>query len=145
MASVGATTCCVFLLRAMAAGILLGLAACSTVPSYGNTPQALTVRLLADGSKQFTYRLGRVVKRPKGRLEQAPRHLPDRRDYERLQRRTAYVVAATGYCRRGYMELDFRLNRRQQWLRGECKEGATEADIEIFGDQKNVSLEALEE
>jgi hypothetical protein len=145
MASVGTATYCVFFLRALAAVVMLGLVACSTVPTYGNTPQSLSVRLLANGSKQFTYRLGRVVKRSRRRLEQAPRQLPDRRDYERLQRRAAYVVAATGYCRRGYMELDFRLNMRQQWLRGECKESATEADIDTFGGRKNVSLEALEE
>ncbi|WP_049723476.1 hypothetical protein [Gilvimarinus polysaccharolyticus] len=125
--------------------LLAGLVGCSSVPSYGNTPQSLTVHISPNNSKQFTYLLGRATELSARALVQAPRYVPDRRDYEKLQRRTAYVVAATGYCRDGYMELDFRLNMQQQWLRGECKESATEVDIKTFGDQTQVPLNTLTE
>ncbi len=124
---------------------LAALGGCSSVPSYGEVPQSLTIHILANSSKQFTYRLGQAAEMSPRALVQSPRYVPDRRDYEKLQRRTAYVVAATGYCRTGYMELDFRLNMQQQWLRGECKESASEADIKHFANQSRVSLDSLAE
>ena len=124
---------------------LAGLAGCSSVPSYGTMPQVLSIQVLPNQSKQFMYRVGQAAQIASGTLVRAPRYVPDRRDYEKLQRRTAYVVAATGYCRNGYMELDFRLNMQQQWLRGECKESATESDIAAFADRASLPLDNLEE
>ena len=62
--------------------------------------------------------------------------------YERLQENTAYVVARAGYCREGFFELDKRISRYEMWVRGECKESATEADREFFGATKALTPSA---
>ena len=119
---------------------------CSSTPSYGDAPESLTVRILPNASKQFIYRVGLSAERDrKADIRHIPRRAPDKRDYEKLQRRAGYVVAASGYCRNGYLELDFRLSNYVQWLRGECREGATAADMQAFGDKTELPLDNLEE
>ncbi|MDH4274727.1 MAG: hypothetical protein OEW08_06795 [Gammaproteobacteria bacterium] len=41
-------------------------------------------------------------------------------------------LAETGYCRRGYLELDNFFDRSRSQIRGECKDGATQEDREKF-------------
>lgn len=138
--------CCrAALLWLWAALLAVALLGCSSAPSYGGGAQSLSITILPNHSKQFVYRLSGAAQQSPGSLAQAPRYMPDRRDYNKLQRRAAYVVSATGYCREGYMELDFRLNMQQQWLRGECKESATDADIKTYAEQTQLSLDALGE
>ena len=62
-----------------------------------------------------------------------------RTTYERLQENTAYVVAQAGYCREGFFELDRRVSRYQLWIRGECKEAASQADQQRFGTRKTLT------
>ncbi len=122
------------------------VAGCSSTPSYGDAPESLTVRILPNASKQFIYRVGLSAERDrKADIRHIPRSAPDKRDYEKLQRRAGFVVAASGYCRDGYLELDFRLSNYVQWLRGECREGASAADMQAFGDKTELPLDNLEE
>ena len=127
----------------------MSLTGCASLNDYGSTPQSLDIRILPNTSKQFIYRIGRDGADPGPRISPEGRQpqprMPGRRDYEKLQARTGYVVAATGYCREGYLELDFRLSAALQWVRGECREGATDADIERFGSAGDVALDQLAE
>lgn len=119
--------------------------ACSGVPSYGSAPESLTIQILPDTSKQFVYRVGMA---PEVEARLGPRARPARplgeRDYRKLQARTAYVVSQTGYCREGYFELDYRLSHSVQWIRGECREGASSEDRQAFAGLTSLPLEALE-
>jgi hypothetical protein len=46
-------------------------------------------------------------------------------------------LAETGYCREGYIVLGRRLDRGRSFIRGECKEGATEDDRKEFPSSGN--------
>src|SRR5690554_6764939 len=92
-------------------GLCLLVAACSSSHRYEGLNQRLEFRILDNASKQFVYR---VTRRTYGDIPHpgGPRvrlSVPDEHDYRRLQNRTASVVAEAGYCREGYLELDFRL------------------------------------
>lgn len=54
--------------------------------------------------------------------------------YERLLRNATYVVERSGYCREGFLALDHSMSRYHLWVKGECKEGATDADRKKFGE-----------
>lgn len=125
----------------------LCLSACSTA-SYRGMSETLSFRIMDNHSKQFIYRIERpqpaVGPRPEvprgAQVRDRPKTAPNEYDYRRLQSKTADVVARVGYCREGYLELDFRLARHVQWIRGECREGASDADIERFGRQGDIPL-----
>lgn len=130
----------------LALSLALLLSACSSVPNYGSIPESLSIDVLPNTTKQFVYRVGL----PAAAEAKMPSHVPagrppGKRDYRKLQNRTAFVVAATGYCRSGYIQLDFRLSNQVQWIRGECREAASEVDIEAFGEKKQLSLKNLSE
>ncbi|MDO3387428.1 hypothetical protein QWI17_16420 [Gilvimarinus sp. SDUM040013] len=133
-------------LWALALLAVLQLPACSSTPSYGSAPESLAIRILPNTSKQFTYRVG-LPPELEARMDPRarPGRPPGKRDYRKLQRRTAYVVAQTGYCRTGYFELDFRLSNQVQWIRGECREGANTEDMTVFADKPSLSLDQLED
>ncbi|UTF61699.1 hypothetical protein [Gilvimarinus sp. DA14] len=122
------------------------LAGCSSTPSYGDLPETLSVRILPNSSKQFIYRVGLSPEMDrKANIRRGPTRAPDKRDYKKLKARTGYVVAATGYCRDGFLELDFRLSNYVQWLRGECREGASADDMQAYGDITSLPLDNLPE
>ncbi|MEN8205481.1 MAG: hypothetical protein ABFS24_05660 [Pseudomonadota bacterium] len=54
--------------------------------------------------------------------------------YQKLDAR----LAETGYCREGYIVLGSSIGRGRSFIRGECKEGATEDDREKFANSDNV-------
>ncbi|HEX7762215.1 MAG TPA: hypothetical protein VF433_01185, partial [Cellvibrio sp.] len=54
---------------------------------------------------------------------------------------TAYVVEHSGYCRDGFFELDRSISRFHLWVRGECKDGATDADRKAFGSKQTLTAE----
>ena len=139
----------------LAALLILG---CSTNNgrSYVDTKMAetLEVEILPNTSKMFTYRL----RWPEA---QVPSHIkvargdnkPDRsfarggvdmgRDtYDRLITNTTYVVERAGYCREGFFELDRSISRYHLWVRGECKDAATEADQQKFGAKQILTPES---
>lgn len=51
-----------------------------------------------------------------------------------LRARVEMKLAENGYCREGYLELDAALAITQTFIRGECREAATERDIQRFSD-----------
>ncbi len=122
----------------------LCLGACSNASHYEGQNQSLEFRILDNGSKQFVYRTTRraygETPRPETGMPRVRSPIPDERDYRRLQNRTANVVAEVGYCREGYLELDFRLAMNVQWIRGECRESASSSDREHFGRQGEIPL-----
>lgn len=109
--------------------------------------ETLETEILPNTSKMFVYRLKwpadaipNHVRIERGHSVREPRSEGgievNRYTAERLQENAAYVVEKTGYCRAGYIELDRSMSRYHLWLKGECKEGATEADMERFGEAK---------
>ncbi|WP_020209898.1 hypothetical protein [Gilvimarinus chinensis] len=122
------------------------LSGCSSTPSYGNLPETLSVRILPNASKQFIYRVGLTPEMDrKANIRRGPSRPPGERDYEKLKARAGFVVAATGYCRDGFLKLDYRLSNYVQWLRGECRDGASAEDMQAFGDKTSLPLNNLPE
>lgn len=127
----------------------------TTGRSYVDTEmvETLEVEILPNTSKMFTYRL----RWPEDHI---PNHIrvdrgsgnPGREfrrggvdvgrgTYERLQENTAYVVKHAGYCRDGFFELDRSISRYHLWIRGECKDGATTEDQQVFGAKQVLGAE----
>jgi len=52
--------------------------------------------------------------------------------YEKLESK----LSETGYCRDGYIELDFYRSRGQSQIKGECNEDATDLDRKTFAVNK---------
>ncbi|WP_331346189.1 hypothetical protein [Cellvibrio sp. UBA7661] len=107
--------------------------------------ETLEVEILPNASKMFTYRLRWPEKHIPSHIQIARNgNNPERGfaqggvdvgrgTYERLLANTAYVVEHSGYCRDGFFELDRSISRYHLWVRGECKDSATEADRQSFG------------
>lgn len=135
---------------------LLSLNGCGTAGrSYVDTEMAetLEVEILPNTSKMFTYRL-------RWPEEHIPSHIQiarsggspgkefarggidvGRSTYDRLLENTAYVVEHSGYCREGFFELDRSISRYHLWVRGECKDSASEADQQAFGTKQTLTRE----
>ena len=132
------------------------LAGCSTAGrSYVESEMAetLEVELLPNASKMFTYRLrwpeehipshiqvARNGNSPGREFAQGGVNL-GRDTYDRLLVNTAYVVEQAGYCREGFFELDRSISRYHLWVRGECKDSATDADQQAFGSKQTLTPE----
>lgn len=136
------------------AALIISLGACSSSGrSYtsGKMTETLETEILPNASKMFVYRLRwpeeaipehiRVARstRSEAAYEQ---HGVDvnRNSYERLQANTGYVVEQMGYCREGFLELDSSVSRYHLWMKGECRESATSADRQRFGEQKTLPV-----
>lgn len=140
------------LLRVFALAMVALLAAgCSMGGRYhGALDESLEIDLRDNGSKLFVYRLERLDALDPGRLRvdrgrkrptrEESMEPPGRRAYRHLRKDTERVLNATGYCREGYLELDRRLSTQVLWIKGECRETATQADRERFGDRQELSL-----
>jgi hypothetical protein len=129
--------------------LALACAACSTADRhFTQMEESLAITIMPDSSKQFIYRLNLPAGAPPDplvvpRRTDGPSHRPaqpDRRAYQRLRENVDLALARTGYCRAGYLELDRRLATHTLWLRGECREGATDEDMENFGGRDTLPL-----
>lgn len=132
-------------------------AGCGLSPVHrASLQESLDIRVLPNTSKLFTYRL--VVpesqRRPRvrpydsvrdAREDRRPREPLGEGAYRELRARAQEVVRQTGYCRDGVLELDYRLSREEMWFRGECREAASEADMERFGEQSELAISETEE
>ena len=139
----------------LAIGLSLLVGCSSTGRSYVKSEmnETLEVEILPNESKMFTYRL-------RWPEDQIPNHIrvsrdgsDARRDFyeggvnvgrntrQRLLENTEFVVKHAGYCRDGFFELDRSITRYHLWVRGECKESATPADKEAFGDKQVLGAE----
>jgi hypothetical protein len=110
--------------------------------------ETLEVEILPNTSKMFVYRL----RWPDEYIPNQVRVINHRNDNtglpvqggvdigrstpERLLENATWVVQQSGYCRDGFLELDRSISRYHLWLKGECKEGASEADQKRFGPRK---------
>lgn len=124
--------------------------ACSMTSSISGGQRTLSITLMPDGSKQFVHQIAfrrdtrndaRIMNSTMSR-ERTSRRTPSERDYKALQKNTGEVVALAGYCRQGYLELDYRLSINVFWLRGECREAASAADIKHFNGKTLIPLTA---
>ena len=128
----------------LAAGLL---AACSTPGrSYtdSNLQETLEIEILPNTSKMFVYRLRsphdhqpELIRIERGGFQKGD---DNRRGIsiggstpKRLTENAGYVVERMGYCREGFLEIDSSASQFNLWVKGECKEGATEDDIKKFG------------
>lgn len=134
--------------------LLLFISACSSSGrSYTATGlvETLETNLLDNGSKMFVYRLRwpedsipshiQIVRssRTVERYQQSGVEV-NRNTYKRLQQNAAYAVEQTGFCRTGFLELDGSVSRYHLWLKGECRESASAADVERFGKQQVLTV-----
>ena len=123
------------------------LAACnSTGRSYteDRMQETLEIEILPNASKMFVYRL-RWPEDQRTNLIRIERgsHSSDvverggvdvgRATQARLNENAAYVIKRMGYCKEGFLEIDSSTSRYHLWLKGECKDAATDADKQQFG------------
>lgn len=126
------------------------LVACSTPGrSYTDSKlvETLEVEIMPNTSKMFVYRL----RLPEEQMPNGVRvdrggfsHGDDERGGisvgsstpKRLLENAGYVVEHMGYCREGFLEIDSSVSQYNLWMKGECKEGATEDDKKKFGSKK---------
>lgn len=121
--------------------------ACSTPGrSYTDTKlvETLEIEIMPNTSKMFVYRL-RMPEDQMVNGVRVERGGFQRGDGERggiaignstpkrLLENAGYVVERMGYCREGFLEIDSSVSTYNLWLKGECKEGATEDDKKKFG------------
>jgi hypothetical protein len=125
----------------------LMLGACSSTGRSFTEPsmqETLETEILQNASKMFVYRLrwpedqitNHVrINRGNGSSQVVEKGGVDvgRSTSERLEDNAAYVVKRMGYCREGFLVIDSSSSRYHLWLKGECKEGATDADKKQFG------------
>jgi len=119
------------------------ITACSTPGrSYtGSTMQeTLEIEILPNTSKMFVYRL-QAPENTNVRIERSGFQRSDDvrgiavsgATQKRLVENAAYVVQHMGYCREGFLEIDSSASQYNLWLKGECKDGASEDDKKKFG------------
>jgi hypothetical protein len=109
--------------------------------------ETLEIEILPNTSKMFIYRL-RWPEDQMPNLVRIERQSGPHQDVERggvnvsrstqlrLKENTAYVVERMGYCREGFLVIDSSSSRYHLWLKGECKESATDADRQQFGEKQ---------
>lgn len=126
------------------AGLLTG---CNSVErSRADMTESLEIEIRPNASKLFVYRMADPAGarahqarmqnlRARHRGERAgPKDRGGVRTYQLLQTNAQRALVSTGFCREGYLELDRRISANVLWLRGECRESATDEDRERFGD-----------
>jgi hypothetical protein len=142
------------LAKVLGALVIMGLVvACGTTGrSYTDTAlvETLEIEIMPNTSKMFVYRL----RMPEGRIVDGVQ--VERGGFmggggrsgisingstpKRLQENTAYVVEKMGYCREGFLEIDSSVAPYNLWMKGECKEGATEEDKKKFGTKQTLPV-----
>lgn len=136
----------------LAATTALLLACSSPGRNYtgSSLEETLEIEILPNTSKMFVYRLrlpeDRMpsdVRVERGGHSEGPGGHGiniDRDTTERLHENAAYVVAQMGYCREGFLEIDSSASRFNLWVKGECKDGATEDDRKKFGQKQTLPV-----
>ncbi|WP_052813867.1 hypothetical protein [Shewanella sp. cp20] len=105
-----------------------------------------------DGIKLFTYkvkyaelptleqphmqRVRQIEKMKRSGSKKRSIYEPDlRRWTEQIELGLEKTITMTGYCREGYLELSRIIEVGRGEIRGECNDGATDADISKFADK----------
>jgi len=141
-------------IRAFGIVLACGLVvACSTPGrSYtgSNMQETLDIEILPNASKMFVYRLqlpdsqlSNGVRIERGGFQRGD----DIRGIavggatrKRLVENAGYVVERMGYCRDGFLEIDSSASQYNLWLKGECKDGATDEDKRKFGTKQTLPV-----
>lgn len=130
-------------------GLSVLLIACAT-PGRSFTGRGLTetveTQILPDTTKMFEYRLQaaslpdhvRVV--TPGQRPQQTGGVANHKSLIKLEENAAFAVNHLGYCKEGYLRIDYRMSQQGLWLKGECKEGATAADLAHFGSKNRFDI-----
>jgi hypothetical protein len=135
------------LLGALLVSVCGLLVACSTPGrSYTDSKlqETLEVEIMPNTSKMFVYRLRMPENQMPNnvRIERGGFQGGDNdrggvsissSTPERLKENAGYVVEHMGYCREGFLEIDSSVSQYNLWLKGECKDGATDDDKKKFG------------
>ena len=105
--------------------------------------ETLEIEILPNTSKMFVYRLQlpesklsngvRIERGGFQRNEEVRGIAVGGATQKRLVENAGYVVQQMGYCREGFLEIDSSASQYNLWLKGECKDGATEDDRKKFG------------
>lgn len=136
-----------FFIRLFGVVLVCGLAvACSTPGrSYtgSNMQETLEIEIMPNTSKMFVYRLQlpesqlsngvRIERGGFQRSEEVRGISVGGATQKRLVENAGYVVERMGYCREGFLKIDSSASQYNLWLKGECKDGATEDDKTKFG------------
>jgi hypothetical protein len=62
---------------------------------------------------------------------------------KRLTENAGFVAQRMGYCREGFLVIDSSISRYHLWMKGECKDGASEADKQKFGTKQILPVKGL--
>lgn len=114
--------------------------------------ETLDIEIMPDTSKMFVYRLRQPDGQPGegvhierssfGGGDRGPRGGIDVSGStpKRLEENVTYVVQQMGYCRDGFLVIDSSISRFNMWLKGECREGATDEDRKRFGTKQTLPV-----
>jgi|SRR5690554_5438155 len=131
-----------------AAACLLTLAACGGGPNWQAPPadERLNTQIAADGTKFFVFhrsylqfdrdddfRRGSPMAGQRGARSSGPIYA----EWD-VAERLAAIMERTGYCREGFFELYREQTFSEFSVRGECREGANDADRAQFETQSIV-------
>lgn len=128
----------------------LVVACTGTGRNYADTSvqETLEVEILPNASKMFVYRL----RWPQDQ-HQTGIHMGRERESggvnvngyteKRLQENAAFQVQKMGYCREGFLVIDSSVSRFHLWLKGECKEGASEVDKKTFNGKQVLPVKGV--
>lgn len=138
------------LLVGITLSLLLGCSAPGRSYTESTMQETLETEIVANNSKMFVYRLRwpedsipSLVHVERGANNQDVKSggvQVVRSTQDRLRENAAYVVKHMGYCREGFLEIDSNTSRYHLWLKGECKEDASDADRKQFGEKQTLPV-----
>jgi hypothetical protein len=113
--------------------------------------ETLEIEILPNTSKMFVYRIKmpddqiprqiRIAQSSREQVTQTGIEVSPR-TYQHLFMNSDFIVKKLGYCREGFLEIDRRMSRYHLWMKGECKESATEEDRQKFGREKTFTADS---
>lgn len=111
--------------------VLLVMVGCgNNMSKMQGVDEIFETEILDNDTKFFTFRLIRRTPPSPGVMSAG--RPGDDLTMAYLEARLEANLAENGYCRDGYLELDSSLAISQTFIRGECREAATEADRQRF-------------
>lgn len=121
--------------------LIAALVSCAS--SNSKYPTSFKTRISETGLKHFELRLAGLYYQPKQRATQNDRSpkSASRQHTKNLRtmRNTARdIVKENGFCQQDFWVLDFDIDARGHFLRGECNDQASDADRERFPDTINL-------
>ena len=122
---------------------LFTFTACASNKAERNRPSTFLTRISDSGLKHFELRVGgpsasSPTQRNRGaRQNDRPARDPAKqfeKSLIKMRKSAEALIEENGYCKSGFWVLDFDIDTRGQFLRGECNELATEEDYTLYPD-----------